>query len=356
VRAAVMWEPGGPFDVREVDLREPGPGEVAVDIHACGLCASDMTLTTVFGIPTPVVLGHEGAGIVSAVGAGVSSPAVGDHVLIAWITPCGACAPCRRAQSHLCSRRRTSREGEGAGPSSPLSIDGTEVQQGMATATFAHRTVVPAIAAVALDPSVPFVVAAMMGCAVPTGVGAAIRSARVQPGDHVAVIGAGAIGMSAVLGARVGGATRIVSVDPSATRRERAVAIGSDEAVDPEELASMSPFDVVIDAVGRAETTTAAWRATRRGGSITVVGAGRPGQKIEIDAYELFHDEKRLVGCFAGGMTLARDLPVLVDLWSSGRLPIESLIDGTADLGRINEVAAAQGAGEVLRTILLPRG
>lgn len=350
MRAAVTWEAGGPFDVREVEIREPGPGEVAVEIHACGLCASDLALTTVFGAPTPVVLGHEGSGVVVAVGEGVSSPSVGDQVVIAWVTPCLVCDQCMRGALHLCSRRRSS--GQAGVPASPLSIDGTLVHQGLATATFAERTVVPAAAAVPIDPTVPHAIAAMMGCAVPTGVGAALRSAKVGPGDHIAVIGAGAVGMSAVLGARIGGASHIVSVDPSADRRSRATEVGADVAVAPDDLVGLGQFDIVIDAVGRPETVSAAWDATRRGGAVTVVGAGRPGQLVQIDAYQLFHDEKRLVGCFAGGFVAIRDLAWLVDLWRSGLLPIEKLIDGSADLSALNEVAADQASGAVLRTIL----
>lgn len=350
MRAAVTWEAGGAFDVREVEIRQPGPGEVAVDLHACGLCATDLSLTTVFGVPTPVVLGHEGAGVVAAVGEGVVSPKVGDHVVIAWVTPCLVCDQCMRGALHMCSRRKSA--SQGAAPASPLSIDGQVVHQGLATATFAQRTVLPAAAAVPIDHGVPFEIAAMMGCAVPTGVGAALRSAKVSAGDHVAVIGAGAVGMSAVLGARIGGASRIVSVDPSDVRRERAAQTGADVAVAPEDLAELGLFDVVIDAVGRPETVSAAWAATRRGGAITVVGAGRPGQLVQIDAYQLFHDEKRLVGCFAGGLSAIRDLPWLVDLWRSGLLPVESLMDGTADLAEINKVAADQASGAVLRTIM----
>lgn len=351
MRAAVMWEAGGILDVRELSLRGPGPGEVSVDIHAAGVCATDLALTTVFGQPTPVVLGHEGAGVVTAVGEGVDDLQVGDHVVIAWAAPCTKCPECRRGQMHLCSSRRSTKDRDYQG--SPLALDGTDINQGLATATWAQRTVIPAAAAVRLDRAVPFEVAALMGCAVSTGVGAAVRSAEIQAGDEVAVIGAGPVGMSAVLGAILAGATRVVSVDPSQTRRERALTVGASEAVNPEDIGS--GFDVVIDAVGRPETVSSAWEATRRGGRITVVGAGRPGQQVTIDAYKLFHDEKRLVGCYAGGMTMRNDLPWLTHAWASGRLPIEKLIDGTTGLENVNEVIAAQQAGSVLRTILTPQ-
>jgi S-(hydroxymethyl)glutathione dehydrogenase/alcohol dehydrogenase len=353
-----MWEPGTPFQVQEVDIAPPAAGEVAVDLHACGVCASDLSLTTSFGQPTPVVLGHEGAGTVTSVGAGVDSVSPGDHVVLVWVPPCGRCAPCRRGDEYLCANRRSSadaRAGRAAARPSPLSVDGQAVHQGMATSTFAEQTVVPANAVVRIDDDVPWAVAAMMGCAVPTGAGAALRSARVQPGDDVAVIGCGAVGLNAVMGAVVAGAARVVAVDPMPARRELARAVGATDSATPEEFAEMRGLDVVIDAVGHPPTVQAAWQATRRGGTITVVGAGRPDQVVEINAYELFHDDKRLTGSFHGGISMHRDLPMLVRLWRTGRLPVERLIDSTADLAEINQVVADQRSGSVLRTVLLPR-
>jgi S-(hydroxymethyl)glutathione dehydrogenase/alcohol dehydrogenase len=358
MKAAVMWEAGGPFEVRDVDLASPGPHDVRVQVHACGVCASDLSLTTVFGQPTPVVLGHEGAGVITETGPEVEHLAVGDHVVVVWVPPCGRCAPCRRGDEYLCANRRSSadaRAGRGPARVSPLSADGRPVHQGMATATFAEQTVLPENAVTRIDTGVPFPVAAMMGCAVPTGVGAALRSARVQPGDNVAVIGCGAVGSSALLGAIVAGAARVVAVDPMPSRRKFALTLGATEALDPEEFsASGHDLDVVIDAVGRPATTLAAWRAARRGGTVTVVGAGRPTETVQIPAYELFHDDKRLTGSFYGGISMHRDLPMLVGLWRTGRLPVERLIDCTAGLDAINDVVQAQQAGDVVRAILTP--
>ncbi|KXX60099.1 alcohol dehydrogenase catalytic domain-containing protein [Rhodococcus sp. LB1] len=358
MRAAVMWRPGTPFEVQDVDIAAPGPGQVSVAIHACGVCASDLSLTTSFGQPTPVVLGHEGAGIVTEIGAGVDSVAVGDHVVLVWVPPCGRCAPCRRGDDYLCANRRSSadaRAGKAAARPSPLSVDGNVVHQGMATSTFAEQTVVPANAVIRIDDDVPFPVAAMMGCAVPTGVGSALRSARITPGDDVAVIGCGAVGLNAVMGAVVAGAARVIAIDPMPGRRALAEKIGATESVSPEEFGDVRGLDVVIDAVGHPPTVSAAWKAVRRGGTVTVVGAGRPHQVVEINAYELFHDDKRLTGSFHGGISMHRDLSILVGLWRSGRLPIEALIDSTADLDRINDVVTAQQSGDALRVVLTPR-
>lgn len=351
-----MWEPGSPFEVGEVDLADPGPGEVRVDLRAAGVCASDLSLTTSFGAPTPVVLGHEGAGVVSAVGAGVVGVAVGDHVVVLWVAPCGDCAPCRRGNEYLCANRRSSadaRAGREAERTSPLSVDGRPVHQGMATATFAEATVVPSNAVVRIADDVPWPVAALMGCAVPTGVGAALRSARVQPGDEVAVIGCGAVGLNALIGAVAGGAARVVAVDPMAERRELALALGATEATPPEDLSAYIGVDVVIDAVGRPRTVRAAWDAVRRGGTVTVVGAGRPDEVVELNAYEVFHDDKRLTGSFHGGISMRRDLPMLLGLWRTGRLPVDRLIAGTVDLSAINDVVADQQSGKVVRQMML---
>ena len=223
----------------------------------------------------------------------------------------------------------------------------------MLTATFAQQTIVPANAVLAIDDDVPFPIAALMGCAVPTGVGAAIRSAGVQPGDRVAVIGCGPVGLSAVMGAVVAGAADLVAVDPMATRRRKALELGATAAIAPDEVDGLPRLDVVVDAVGAPQTVASAWRAVRRGGTVTVVGAGRPDEVARISAYELFHDDKRLTGSFHGGMSLRRELPVLTRLWRTGRLPLERLITRTAPLDDINEVVRAQQAGEAVRVMMV---
>lgn len=355
MRAAVQWTSGGPFDVREVDLTGPVVGEVAVRLRAAGVCASDLALTTVFGQPTPVVLGHEGTGVVEEIGEGVTGLSPGDHVLVLWVPSCGDCVPCRRGDEYLCARRTSSadaRAGRAHTAAHRLTADGDAVHQGMNTATFAERTVLPQRALLRIPDDVPFPVAAMLGCAVPTGVGAALRSARVQPGDSVAVIGCGAVGLNAILGAIIAGAARLVAVDPTEERRRTAVALGATEAMTPAEFAETRELDVVIDAVGRPPTVLDAWKAARRGGTVTVVGAGRPGEVVPLSAYELFHDDKKLTGSFHGGISMRRDIDMLIGLWRTGRLPIEKLIAGTADLKEINEVVTAQQNGSVVRTIL----
>ena len=359
MRAAVMWEAGGPFEVRDVDLAKPGSKQIVVSIHACGVCASDLALTTVFGQPTPVVLGHEGAGVVSAVGPDVSRVAVGDRVLVLWVASCGHCKACLRGDEHLCANRTSTadaRAGKEHTALHRLSVDGKAVHQGMNTATFAEETLLPENAVLKIDDDVPFAIASMFGCAVPTGVGAALRSARVQPGDRVAVIGCGAVGLNAVLGATIAGAAELVAVDPMEERRELARSLGATSGMTPDELnerAKGLDLDVVIDAVGAPATVLTGWRAIRRGGTVTVVGAGAPGAMVQLPAYEVFHDDKKLTGSFHGGISMRRDLPKLVGLWRAGRLPIERLMNGSASLDDINRVVADQKSGRVVRTPLV---
>ncbi|HKP06109.1 MAG TPA: alcohol dehydrogenase catalytic domain-containing protein [Microbacterium sp.] len=354
MRAAVMWEAGGAFDVREVELAAPGPHEVVVRLHAAGVCASDLSLTTVFGQPTPVVLGHEGAGVIAEVGSEVEKLKVGDRVVVLWVAPCGHCRPCLRGDEYLCANRSSTadaRAGREHTSTHRLSVDGQAAHQGMKTATFAEQTLLPENAVLKIADDLPFDVAAMFGCATATGAGAALRSARVQPGQSVAIIGCGAIGLNALLGAIVAGAGELIAVDPMDGRQEFALSLGATRAVSPEEFAaSARDFDVVIDAVGAPTTVRTAWKAVRKGGTVTVVGAGAPGAVVEIPAYELFHDDKKLTGSFHGGISMRRDLPMLTDLWRAGRLPVEKLMTGTAELADINRVVADQRSGAVVRT------
>lgn len=353
MRAALQRTAGGPFEIADLDLADPGPGEVSVRLRAAGVCATDLSLTAVFGQPTPVVLGHEGAGEIEEIGPGVEDVAVGDHVLVLWVPSCGRCAPCRRGDGHLCTARFSTAQAHEHTARHRLTVDGEPVHQGMNTATFAERTVLPERAVLRLPDDLPFPVAAMMGCAVPTGVGAALRSASVRPGDAVAVIGCGAVGLNAVMGAVVAGAARLVGVDPTHGRREKALSLGATEAMSPDEFAEHAhDLDVVIDAVGHPSTILEGWRAVRRGGTVTIVGAGKPGETVPLSTYELFHDDKKLTGSWHGGFSMRRDLDLLVDLWRAGRLPVESLISGTADLGEINTVVGEQRTGQVVRTIL----
>ncbi|MGH1369511.1 MAG: alcohol dehydrogenase catalytic domain-containing protein [Maritimibacter sp.] len=357
MRAAVMIEPGGSFEIKQIDLADPGPKDVVVRVKACGVCASDLSLTTTFGQPVPVVLGHEGAGIVERIGSEVTHVREGDRVLILWVAPCGECVECVRGDEYLCRNRSSTadaRAGHAHTATYRLSMDGDLVHQGMRTATFAEFAMVPENAVTKLADDLPFDVASMMGCAVPTGVGAALRSAQVKPGNSTAIIGCGAVGLSALMGSVIAGAGELIAVDPMAERREQALSLGASAAMSPEEFADEKrDMDVVIDAVGAPATVRTAWDGARRGGTVTIVGAGAPNAKVELSAYELFHDDKRLTGSFHGGISMRRDLPMLTSLWRTGRLPVEKLMEGSAKLEDINDVTERQKSGAVVRTPIL---
>ncbi|UZF57928.1 alcohol dehydrogenase catalytic domain-containing protein [Gordonia polyisoprenivorans] len=355
MRAAVTWQVDDAFDVRDDAARRPaGPGEVAVRVRAAGVCQTDISLSHgAFGQSGPVVLGHEGAGEIIEIGSGVTGFDVGDRVLITWVPPCGRCYHCRRHETYICSNRKRSSEQGPAG----LTVGGTEVQAGLGTATFAEETVVPVSGVIALPSDIPFEYAALLGCAVPTGYGAAVNSAQVRAGESVLVIGCGAVGLSALQGARIAGAADLVAVDPFESRRSLALSVGATHAVTPEDdptsvLVGAPGFDVVIDAVARSSTIRSGWAAARRGGRLVVVGAGRADDTVEFSAQELFHDAKSLVGSYYGAADMQRDVPELVSLWRAGRFDLASMVDGVIDLEKINDVVSAQQSGTSLRTML----
>lgn len=356
MRAAVVWEAGAPFTVQEVTRRAPREGEVVVRVRAAGVCQTDISLAAgAFGQTLPAVLGHEGAGEVVEVGPGARPWQVGDRVLLTWVPACGRCYHCVRGETYICADRRRSSERGLDGAEPDLVADGVAVQHGMGTGTFAEETVVPAHGLLPIPDDLPFEYAALLGCAVPTGVGAALNSAVVRPGETVAVIGCGAVGLSVVQGAVVAGAGSVVVVDPQESRRKAALGLGATLAVAPDDLAPPDPgFDVVIDAVGVAGTIRTAWDAARRGGRVTVVGASKGGDAVTFDAQELFHAEKTLRGSFYGSSEMAFEVPRLVELWRSGRLDLAAMVDDIVGLDAINDVVARQQSGDVVRVVVTP--
>jgi len=355
MRAAVIWEAGGPFTVHDgVERRAPGDHDVVLRIHAAGICQTDISLSRgAFGQAMPVVLGHEGAGEVIEIGAQVSGWRPGDRALLTWVPSCGRCYHCLRGETYICAARK--RAGDLGGED--LRADGRPVMAGMGTATFASEAVVPESALIPIPPDLPYEEAALLGCGVPTGLGAALNSARIRPGDTAVVTGCGLVGLSAVQGSRIAGASRIVAVDPQESRRDRAVALGATHAFAPGDTAISAVldgpgFDVGIDAVGTSTTIRATWGLVRRGGTLVVVGAGQPDDQVVFSATELFHDEKTLRGSFYGSCNMRFEVPRMVGLWRSGQLRLSELIDDVVDLGEINDAVGRQLSGDVLRVVL----
>ncbi|MGW7361397.1 Zn-dependent alcohol dehydrogenase [Streptomyces sp. NPDC054802] len=354
MRAAVVHEIGQDKlevldDVEAVGF---GPGKVRIRVRATGLCHSDISaMTGVLPQPAPFVPGHEGAGEILDVGDGVTGLAAGDRVLMCWLPACGGCAACRRGQSHLCLAGFMN-----AGTPNFRRGDG-DVFGFAGTGTFTEEVVVAAGCAVPIPEDVPFDIAALIGCGVTTGLGAAINTAQVEAGSSVAVIGCGGVGISAIQGAKVRGAAQIVAVDPVASRREAALRFGATEAVAPDGLADAKQrvtagegFDYVFEVVGRSATARTAYETTRRGGTLCVVGAGAMDDHLQLNMFELFFDEKRILPSLYGGGDVLRSYERAIALWRAGRIDLAGLITHRVPLAGINDAVAQMRSGEALRT------
>ncbi|MFG2847922.1 Zn-dependent alcohol dehydrogenase [Kitasatospora sp. NPDC048296] len=357
MRAAVLHKTGqDTLDVREdVTTVGFGPGTVRVRMRAASLCHSDLSaMSGVLPQPAPFVPGHEGAGDVVEVGEGVTGVAPGDRVVLCWMAPCGRCAHCEQGRGHLCvaSLRRL------GVPGFRLAQDGTEASGFYGTGAFAEEVVVAADAVIKVPADLPYEAAALIGCGVTTGIGAAVNTAKVEPGASVAVIGAGGVGVATVQGARVCGAARITVVDPVVSRRERALAFGATEAIAPEELKAVAKglpgggFDYVFEAVGRSATVRAGYDAARRGGALVVIGAGAQDDRAQFTMGELFFNEKRLLPSLYGGAPVARTIGLIVDLWRAGRIDLDGMITHRVGLADVNEAIAQMRSGEALRTVV----
>ncbi|MBK0377378.1 Zn-dependent alcohol dehydrogenase [Streptomyces sp. RB110-1] len=356
MRAAVLHETGQEKlevldDVEAVGF---GPGKVRLRIRATGLCHSDLSaMSGVLPQPAPFVPGHEGAGEVLDVGDGVAGLSAGDRVLVCWLPACGVCPSCRRGQTHLCLAGFMN-----AGTPN-FKRPGGDVFGFAGTGTFAEEVVVDAACAVPVPDDVPFEIAALIGCGVTTGLGAAINTAQVQAGSSVAVIGCGGVGISAIQGARARGAAQIVAVDPVASRREAALRFGATEAVAPGELDDAKQritggegFDYVFEVVGRSATARTAYDTTRRGGTLCVVGAGAMDDHLQLNMFELFFDEKRILPSMFGGGDVLRSYERAVALWRAGRIDLESMITHRVRLDGINDALDQMRTGESLRTCI----
>ncbi|KOU53881.1 Zn-dependent alcohol dehydrogenase [Streptomyces sp. WM6378] len=356
MRAAVLHEIGqDKLDVLDdVEATGFGPGKVKLRVRATGLCHSDLSaMSGVLPQPAPFVPGHEGAGEVIDVGDGVTGLKQGDRVLMCWLPACGDCPSCKRGQTQLCLAGFMN-----AGTPN-FKRPGGDVFGFAGTGTFAEEVVVAAGCAVPIPDDVPYEIAALIGCGVTTGLGAAINTAKVEAASSVAVIGCGGVGISTIQGARVQGAAQIVAVDPVASRREAALRFGATEAVSPEEFADAKQrvtagegFDYVFEVVGRSATARTAYENTRRGGTLCVVGAGAMDDFFQVNMFELFFDEKRILPSMYGGGDVLRSYERAIALWRAGRIDLEGLITHRVQLAGINDALDQMRSGEALRTCI----
>ncbi|MFI8516724.1 Zn-dependent alcohol dehydrogenase [Streptomyces sp. NPDC085481] len=356
MRAAVLHEIGQDKlevldDVEAVGF---GPGKVRIRVRATGLCHSDVSaMSGVLPQPAPFVPGHEGAGEITDIGDGVTGLSEGQRVLLCWLPACGSCPACKRGQTQLCLAGFMN-----AGTPN-FKRPGGDVFGFAGTGTFAEEVVVDAGCAVPIPDDVPFDIAALIGCGVTTGLGAAINTAKVEAGSSVAVIGCGGVGISAIQGAKLQGAAEIVAVDPVESRREAALRFGATEAVAPDALADAKQrvtggegFDYVFEVVGKSATARTAYENTRRGGTLCVVGAGALDDHLQLNMFELFFDEKRILPSMYGGGDVLRSYERAIALWRAGRIDLESLITHRVPLAGINEALEQMRTGVALRTCI----
>lgn len=369
MRAALFTEVGRPLRVvDDVDVDGPGPDQVRVRIHACGVCHSDLSLVE-GTVPSagPTIPGHEAAGEILELGPGVVGLAVGDHVVLSPNPACGTCRYCRRGEPSVCEGLwsiASSTFPDGSTHLSRTSPSGERqvVFRGLGLAAWAEEVIAPSAGVVRIGPDVPLDLACVIGCAVQTGVGAAINTAGVAPGDTVLVMGAGGIGVSIVQGAAIAGATRIVVSDPSASRRDAAMRFGATDVVDPTvddvRAAVMDATgigaDVAFDAVGSSALVETGLDAVRSRGTVVMVGAPPPDEVASVNVAATMFTEKRLVGSLLGSCDAARDIPRLVGLWQAGRLDLASMVTARRPLAEVNEALDDLAAGRGLRTVLVP--
>ena len=361
-RAAVLREIGAPLVIEDIELADLASDQVRVRIAASGVCHSDLSQATgALPAGTPCVLGHEGAGVVEAVGSEVHHVSPGDHVVIAWVAACGHCWFCQRGEVHLC--RNTIRDTY----SMPYanSTAGEALFTSMGVSSFATATNCLGRAVVPIDADIPLEIASLIGCGVATGAGVALNTAPVAHGSSVAVIGLGGVGLAALMAAKVRGAAEIIAVDPVASRRDTALALGATHVVDPASgdvakgvraATGKRGADYVFEAVGRGATIEAAVAATRRGGTTCIVGASSPEETVSLSAYDLYMHGKTLVGCQYGSVVPGRDFPMLLNLWRTGRLPLEKLITGRIALDDVNAAFEDLRTGAGIRSVIVNSG
>jgi alcohol dehydrogenase len=352
-----------PLCIEEVELPGPRPGELLVRIEAAGVCHSDLSVVDGSRIrPLPMALGHEAAGVVEEVGAGVRDVEPGDSVVMTFVPSCGHCTECASGRPALCVPAAAV-NGSGDllhGPALLRDAQGNRIHHHLGVSAFAQRAVVARESAVRLPADVPLATAALFGCAVLTGVGAVLNTAAVRPGQTVAVFGLGGVGLAAVMGASLAGAARVIAVDPFEAKRKVALDVGATEVWDPDQADERirdltdGGVDVAFEAAGVAAVLEAAFRATRRGGVTVAMGLPHPERRLDLPALAIAGEGRTLVGSYMGSAAPERDVPRYIALWRAGRLPVDALHTATLPLAEINRAFEALAAGDAIRQILLP--
>ncbi|WP_409020024.1 zinc-dependent alcohol dehydrogenase family protein [Brevundimonas vesicularis] len=370
-RAAVLRQMGAarpygdsrPLAIETVTLADPGPGEVLVAIRAAGLCHSD--LSVINGDrprPLPMALGHEAAGVVEALGPGVEDLEIGDHVVMVFMPSCGHCNPCAEGRPALCEPGAAA-NGRGellTGRRAFVCEAAEPINHHLGVSAFAERAVVSRRSIVRIDKDLPFEQAALFGCAVLTGVGAVVNTARIRAGQSAVVIGLGGVGLSSVLGALAAGASPVIAVDLSEDKLALARSLGPVQtvnAVDPDAVDQVRALtnggaDFVFEMAGSIRALETAWKMTRRGGTTVTAGLPPPDAALPVNVVSLVGEERTLKGSYIGTCVPSRDIPRYIGLFRQGRLPVDRLMSGTLSLDDINPAFDALADGHAVRQII----
>jgi S-(hydroxymethyl)glutathione dehydrogenase/alcohol dehydrogenase len=362
VKAAVLYEQKNPLIIEDLDLDDPKAGEVLVKVGAAGICRSDRHYMH-GDAPTalPIVLGHEGAGTVEAVGPGVTSVRAGQQVILSFVSSCGRCKSCITGNSQLCDTHAAAGAFMFDG-TTRLHKGDTRIHHFGKTALFAEHTVVPEAAVVPLDVNIGMDIAALIGCCVPTGVGAVTASANVQPGSTVAVIGCGGVGLNVIMGAALVNASKIIAVDISEAQLEFAMKFGATHTVnasdrDPvaqvRELTDGKGCDYTFEVFGSADTTKAAYDMAGKKGVVTIVGIAPVGAEAGINAVDMVRNEKTMRGTYYGSTHASVEMPKLADMYLAGKLNLDDLVVRHYSLDQINEAYGDMDKGEVGRGVIM---
>jgi NDMA-dependent alcohol dehydrogenase len=364
-RAALLWEAPGKWDVREIDLDPPHAGEVLVRMIAAGLCHSDDHFAR-GDIPFatyPACGGHEGAGIVEAVGPDVTRVVPGDHIVTSFVPSCGHCRMCATGRQNICDNGALITVGTQLDGTYRMHVDARDVAQNACISTFSQWSVMPELSCVPIRRDVPFEVASLVGCGVPTGWGSAVRGAEAGPGDVIIVMGTGGIGLNAVQGARFVGADRVIAVDPVAAKRDLALQLGATEAFAhiheaadlARSLTNGQGADAVIVSVGvlTSEHLGEAFATIRKGGTMVITSAASHELVgIPVNVLDATMHQKRIQGALYGMGSPAREIPLLLDLYKRGTLKLDELVTRTYRLDEINEAYDDMHAGLNIRGVV----
>ena len=364
VTAAVLKAVDQDLEVHDdIEIAAPGPGEAKVKIIASGVCHSDLSVQNgTIPLPPPIVLGHEGAGIVEDVGEGVTTLRPGDHVVLSFVPACGTCFYCERGQSYICEKSAMAGAGGMLDGSTRLSLAGEPLRQMAMCGTFGNYAIVPEISLVKIDDDVDLRLAALIGCGVLTGVGAALNTANIRPGDTVAVIGCGGVGLNVIQGAKIAGATKIIAIDMFESKLKMAEQFGATDLVKADDgdpvaavmgLSEGRGADVSFEVIGLGPTIEQSINMTRNGGEAILVGVPRMDVMLNLNAaFTFLYLAKTVKGCWYGSSNVREDVPKLIQLYKEGKLMLEELVSREIGVDGVNEAFTAMQSGEVARSLI----